>query len=279
MDTNRPELWQARLPRPAEAGHKYDRGHARVVSGGVAATGAPRLAAGAALRIGAGLVTVASPPAALLVNAAQLTAVMVRTADGAGGVARLLEDDRLNAVVAGPGMGRDGTADTVLAILRSQAAAVLEADALTAFADEPGALFEAIGARDAAAVLTPHDGEFARLFDPKGRNVDGEREADAARAAARSGAVVVRKGPRTLIAAPDGRLVANEHASPHLATAGTGDVLAGMIGGLLAQGMDGFDAACAAVWMHGEAARRHGPGLISEDLAGSLPEVLGALLD
>ena len=274
MDTNRPELWQARLPRPAEAGHKYDRGHALVVSGGVAATGAARLAAGAALRIGAGLVTVASPPAALLVNAAQLTAVMVRTADGAGGVARLLEDDRLNAVVAGPGMGRDGTADTVLAILRSQAAAVLDADALTAFADEPGALFEAIGARDAAAVLTPHDGEFARLFQ-----ADGEPAADTARAAARSGAVVVRKGPRTLVAAPDGRLVANEHASPHLATAGTGDVLAGMIGGLLAQGMDGFDAACAAVWMHGEAARRHGPGLISEDLGGSLPEVLGALLD
>ena len=279
METNEPHLWRERLPRPTADGHKYDRGHALVVSGGMASTGAARLAAGAALRIGAGLVSVASPRSALMVNATQLTAVMVRPADGAEGVAALLEDARINAVVAGPGMGHEGTRETVLAILASHATAVLDADALTAFADEPDALFTAIRAREAArargaaTILTPHDGEFARLFAAEGAHHEA-----AARAAEVSGAVVVRKGPRTAIAGPDGGLVVNGHASPHLATAGAGDVLAGMIGGLVAQGMKAFDAACAAVWMHGDAARRHGPGLVAEDLDGLLPAVLRDLL-
>lgn len=279
MNSNEPALWRDALPHPAADGHKYDRGHALVVSGGVASTGAARLAAGAALRIGAGLVTVASPSSALLVNAAQLTAVMVRAVDGAAGVATLLEDERFNAVVAGPGMGHGGmghggtrdtaTRDTVLAILHSGAAAVLDADALTAFAGEPDALFAAIRGRNAATVLTPHDGEFGRLFAIHGPHAEG-----AQKAAGRSGAVVVRKGPRTAVAAPHGRAVVNRHASPYLATAGAGDVLAGMVGGLLAQGMDAFEAAAAAVWMHGDAARRFGPGLVAEDLEGLLPAVL-----
>jgi hydroxyethylthiazole kinase-like uncharacterized protein yjeF len=272
---NEPALWLSSYPWPKEDGHKYARGHAVVVSGPAYSTGAARLGARGALRVGAGLVTVASPRDALLVNAAQLTAVMVRESDDARGLASLLADPRKNAVLIGPGVGvGERTKQMVLAALGSQAAAVLDADALTVFADTPEALFAAIAAHPAPVVLTPHDGEFARLF---GDIVAVPKLERARKAAARSGAIVLLKGADTVVAAPDGRASINATTSPWLATAGTGDVLAGLVLGLLAQGMPAFEAASAAVWLHGAAAKAFGTGLIAEDLPEMLPEVLGKL--
>jgi ADP-dependent NAD(P)H-hydrate dehydratase / NAD(P)H-hydrate epimerase len=275
---NGPHLWEAALPRPAPDGHKYGRGHAIVVSGPASGTGAARLAAGAALRIGAGLVTVAATPAAIPVNAAHLTAIMLReTADDAA-LADLLADRRLNAVLIGPGAGRtEPTLRNALAILRSTAAVVLDADALSVFQDDPEALFQAIAGRAAATVLTPHDSEFGRLFPDLAKEPD--KVARARAAAERAGAIVILKGADTVVASPGGAACINATGSPFLATAGTGDVLAGMVLGLLAQDMDAFVAATAAVWMHGEAGRRIGPGLISEDLADALPSVMRPFLE
>lgn len=270
---NGPALWRQALPRPAPDGHKYRRGHAVVVSGPAHATGAARLAAGAALRIGAGLVTVIATPEAMVDNAAHLTAIMLREADDDAALAEILKDERLNAALIGPGSGRtEATRRNVLAILCSPAAAILDADALSVFQDEPDALFTAVTGRGAATVLTPHDGEFARLFPDLAERPD--KVARAREAAKRSGAIVVLKGADTVVASPEGLACINEHGSPFLATAGTGDVLAGMVSGLLVQGMPPFEAASAAVWMHGEAGRRLGPGLISEDIAGAMAAVL-----
>lgn len=272
---NEPALWRAAFPWPQDEGHKYARGHAVVVSGPVYSTGAARLAARGALRVGAGLVTLASPRDALQVNAAQLTAIMVREADDARGLKSLLADQRKNAVLIGPGVGAgERTREMVLAALGSNAAVVLDADALTTFAGDPSALFAAIASRDAPVVLTPHDGEFARLFGDVASLPKLER---ARKAASRSGAIVALKGADTVVAAPDGAAWINATTSPWLATAGTGDVLAGMILGLLAQGMPGFEAANAAVWLHGAAARDFGPGLIAEDVPEMLPKVLRGL--
>jgi ADP-dependent NAD(P)H-hydrate dehydratase / NAD(P)H-hydrate epimerase len=273
---NEPPLWLARFPWPQAQGHKYARGHAVVVSGGISSTGAARLGARSALRAGAGLVTLASPRDALAVNAAQLTAIMVRPVDDAAELAALLADTRKNAVMMGPGAGvGEHLRGLVRAALASGAALVLDADALTAFAEDADALFAAIKARGAPVVLTPHEGEFARLFGPPGEG----SKLDRARAAAkRSGAVLLLKGSDTVVASPDGRASINATTSPWLATAGSGDVLAGMVVGLLAARMDPFDAASAAVWMHGAAARAFGPGLIAEDLPEMLPEVLRDLL-
>jgi hydroxyethylthiazole kinase-like uncharacterized protein yjeF len=277
---NAPDLWLDHLPQPRLDGHKYARGHAVVVSGPVDSTGAARLAARAALRIGAGLVTVASPPDALPVNAAQLTAIMTKPFDGPGGLAGFLADSRRNAVLIGPGLGfGEGPARLVATVLEagSGPAAVLDADALTAYAGRVQELAEAILARpQRPVVLTPHEGEFARLV---GDRVTAARsKLERARAAAKlTGAVLVLKGADTVIAAPDGRAAINENAPPWLATAGTGDVLAGLIAGLLAQRMPAFLAACAAVWLHGAAADVFGQGLIAEDLSEMLPRVLSAL--
>jgi hydroxyethylthiazole kinase-like uncharacterized protein yjeF len=264
-----PALWRACFPVPRVDGHKYSRGHAVVVSGGAPRTGAARLAARAALRAGAGLVTVASPREAMAVNAAASLAVMVRPVDGAAELADYLSDRRLNALVLGPG-GGVGSAmrELVIAGLAGPRAVVLDADALTSFAEDPGALYAALARREQPAVLTPHAGEFARLFKYDPDIIDKPSKLDKARAAAaRSGAIVLLKGPDTVVADPDGRAAIADNAPPWLATAGAGDVLAGFVAGLLAQGMPGFEAAAAAAWVHGETATHVGPGLIAEDLS------------
>jgi len=278
---NEPALWRAHFPEPRIDGHKYRRGHAVVVSGGAVTTGAARLAARAALRAGAGLVTIAAPHAAFAIQAAANTAVMVRPVDGASELAGFLADRRFNAVVLGPGGGIGGALRAqVLAALAGPRAVVLDADALTSFADEPEALFGPIRARSGhPTVLTPHEGEFARLFGAVLPTDENPSKLERAVAAARvSGATVVLKGPDTVIAAPDGRAAVNANAPAWLATAGTGDVLAGFIAGLLGQGMPGFEGASAAVWLHGEAAIAAGPGMISEDLSERLPTVYRRLL-
>lgn len=256
--------------------HKYSRGSAIMVSGGPWNTGAARLAAMAALRAGAGLVTVASPTAALPVNAAHLTAIMLKQAETSGELAGILSDKRVTACGIGPaaGVGQD-TRDKVLAVLSAGCAAVLDADALTSFAGQSDTLFSAVKSRKSPVVLTPHEGEFSRLFKWRGQVPDSKCER-AGRAADESGAVIVLKGPDTVIAAPDGRVAINANAPATLATAGSGDVLTGLCLGLLAQGMPGFEAACAAVWIHGEAANLFGgPGLIAEDL----PDLIAGALE
>jgi NAD(P)H-hydrate epimerase len=300
---NGPVLWQAAWPALRPDAHKYARGHAVAVSGPAGSTGAIRLGARGALRIGAGLVTVASPRAAFPVNAAHLTAIMLTPFDVPEGLASVLADIRRNAVLIGPGCGvGPATGRMVEIALASGAACVLDADALTSFASTPAGgpapaptagapfgylpstgsrapitpnrLFDAIrAAPQRPAVLTPHDGEFQRLFGA----MPGSRLDRARSAAARSGAVVVLKGADTCVAAPDGRAAINDNAPPWLATAGSGDVLAGFIAGLLAQGMPAFEAAAAAVWLHGACADRIGPGLIAEDLPETLPAVLRSL--
>ena len=293
-----PELWRALLPIPGVGGHKYSRGHALVLSGGPWTTGAARLSARAALRVGAGLVTLGSPREALGINAAHLTAVMLTPCDNPADLASILRDPRKNALVMGPGAGvGKATMDLVLEALRSDPpdraqdrAIVLDADVLTSFADDPRVLGGAIKRAGKAVLLTPHEGEFSRLFNRKGRLLESgiqdlatdetlfhSKLQRARTAALESGAALILKGPDTVIASPDGRTAISFDAPPWLATAGSGDVLAGFAGGLLAQGMPLFEAACAAVWIHGACARALGPGLIAEDLAEAMPGVLQGL--
>jgi ADP-dependent NAD(P)H-hydrate dehydratase / NAD(P)H-hydrate epimerase len=271
---NGPRLWRTVLPRYGADSHKYTRGHAVVVGGGVSSTGAGRLAARAALRAGAGLVTLACPPEALVVNAAQLTAVMVAPIDSLDALRTMLADRRKNALLIGPGSGvNDAVRDATMAILGTGRPAVLDADALTVLAPAADALPNAV---QGPSVLTPHDGEFARLFpDLVSEDKIGRTQA----AAARSRCVVLLKGADTVIAAPDGRVAVNDNAPPWLGTAGAGDVLAGIILGLLAQRVPAFEAAAAGAWIHGAAATRFGPGLIAEDLTETLPAVLRQLLE
>jgi len=263
---NDPALWQQELPRQKTAGNKYSRGHALLV-GGYPATGAARMAARAAARAGAGLTTIAVPENALPVYAAALTSIMVRPLSQPQDLETLLGDARFNALLIGPGAGvTEATRGHTLEILKTVRPSVLDADALSVFAKQPQALFDAIRG---PCVLTPHDGAFARLFDTAGDKLQR------ARAAARaSGAVLVLKGADTVIAAPNGRAIINSNAPPSLATGGSGDVLGGMILGLVAQGMDAFLSAAAAVWLHGAAAADFGPGLLAEDLPDLLPAVL-----
>jgi len=278
---NRAELWRSRFPVPRADGHKYDRGHAVIASGPAWSTGAARLAARSALRAGAGLVTIASPRAALAINAAASLAVMVRPVDGAKELATFLADRRLNAVAMGPGIGvGEATRELVLVALSGERAVVLDADALTSFAPEPRRLAEALNARGGqATILTPHEGEFSRYFGSLDDRTKAGSKLERARLAARlTAAVIVLKGSDTVVAAPDGRAAIAANAPSYLATAGAGDVLTGMAAGLLAQGMPAFEAAAAAVWLHGEAAAAAGPGLISEDLPEMLPTVYRALL-
>jgi len=272
---NLPALWLDRFPWPRPEGHKYSRGHA-VVVGGAEITGAARLAAAGAMRIGAGLVTVAMPPAAFSIYAMALPGVLHAPIRNLREFVDLIADKRKNAILLGPGNGVGRvTRDRVLAALGADKAVVLDADAITACADAPERLFDACRGR--TVVMTPHDGEFARLF---GRtSAAGGKVERASAAALASHATILLKGGDTVVAAPDGRVAITANAPPTLATAGSGDVLAGMTVALLAQGMPAFDAAAAAAWMHGEAARLFGPGLIAEDLPEMLPAVLRRLAE
>lgn len=298
---NEPEVWGGLYPVPRIDGHKYARGHALVLSGGLAHTGAARLAARGALRAGAGLVTIATPKEALGAHAAALTAIMTAVCDGPEELATILEDGRKNALVLGPGLGVGAAtrALTLSALAPASRAKILDADALSSFKGDAFSLAQAIRGSGGPVVLTPHDGEFARLFgdlsadderrwlksdaDPETlqKRLNGLRSVSklerARAAAALAGAIVLLKGPDTVVAHPDGRAMIDDTSPPWLATAGSGDVLAGMIAGLCAQSMPPFEGASAAVWLHGAGARHFGPGLVAEDIPESLPAILRAL--
>lgn len=264
---NEPGIWRAGIHWPGVDGHKYHRGHLLVV-GGASMTGAGRLVARAARRAGAGLLTVVADPSALPVYAADSPGIM--TAPIAS-LDDLLKDCRHNALIIGPGFGvGDETCSRIIPLLHYCRCTVLDADALTSFAEQPSTLCFAI---QGPTVLTPHEGEFTRLFP----DIEGDKLSRARAAAKRSGATVLIKGADTVIAAPDGRAAINAIDAPWLATAGSGDVLAGIIGGLMAQGMEMFDAACMGAWLHARAGADLGPGLIAEDIPEHLPVLLGEL--
>ncbi|MFV3131558.1 NAD(P)H-hydrate dehydratase [Niveispirillum sp. KHB5.9] len=268
LAANGPALWRHVFPRPRPTGHKYGRGHALILGGSVM-TGAARLAARAALRAGAGLVTLACEPSAQLVYSLSMPSLIVQPLEGQGAFARLLSDPRRNALLLGPGSGPGPLLrNATLAALVSGRSGVLDADIFSEFAGDLASLRRA--GLDERWVLTPHGGEFARLFG----DLPGSRLEKARRAAAESGAIILLKGPDTLIAHPDGRIRINHDAPPDLATAGSGDVLAGLILALLAQGMDAFDAASAGAWLHGAAGQFCGRGLIADDLPEAIPAVL-----
>lgn len=277
---NQPPLWYRHWPLPDPLMHKYSRGALLVLSGPRHATGAARLAARAGLRCGAGAVSLACPPDAADILAAHETAIMIKPFKDYRAFEQLVGDGKVSAVIAGPGAGvTSATRGLIRTALDSGSACVLDADALSVFANRTEALIEAVmAAPDRPVVLTPHHGEFTRLFpglqdDNPDRGPAGKVEA-ARRAAALSGAIILLKGPDTVVACPQGRAAVNTNAPPSLATAGSGDVLAGIIGGLLAQGMPGFEAACAGAWVHGAAAQQFGAGLTADDLADALIPVL-----
>jgi NAD(P)H-hydrate epimerase len=272
---NEPALWSTLLQRDELVDHKYKRGHLTVL-GGETSTGAARLATLAARRAGAGLVTIAAPTAAMPVYQSAEAGNLVSACDGDDAFARLLADERRNAVLIGPGSGRnDRTRQAVLAALATGRSVLLDADALTLFADRPDDLFNAVAG---PVLMTPHAGEFHRLF-PDLAALPG-KVARTREAARRSGATILLKGADTVIASPDGRAIVNVHAPGSLATAGSGDVLAGIASGLMAQDLAPMAAGAAAAWIHGECAYRFGrPGLIAEDLIDRLPEALGAAMN
>ena len=268
---NGPGLWRDRFPWPTPDRHKYSRGHALIV-GGARMTGAARLAAQAARRAGAGVVTVLAPPSATLIYRIALVGALHEALDSSDRLAERLSDPRANAALIGPGNGvSDETRNNVLAALGTKKPVLLDADALTVFADNPEILFAAI---DGPCLLTPHEGEFRRVFGDGGGQ---GKLARACAAAVTSGAVVLLKGPDTVIAAPDGRAAICDNAPPELATAGAGDVLAGFAVALMAGGMPPFEAGCCAAWLHGESSAAFGPGLIAEDIPDTLPVVLERL--
>lgn len=269
--TNHPDLWQHLLPQPDATSHKYRRGYA-LIQGGYPITGAARLAALAAARIGAGLTAIAVPEIAFPIYASQLLSIMAKPYATPAQHATLINDNKVSAYLIGPGAGATGeTAETTLQMLRTGKPVVMDADALTSFASRADRLTPSI---TAPCVLTPHDGEFSRLFGFTPAHELNLRIRQTQAAASQTGAVVLLKGAQTVIAAADGRQVVNNNAPPTLATAGSGDVLAGIITGLLAQGMPAFEACAAAAWLHAEAATLFGSGLIAEDLPGLLPAAI-----
>jgi len=265
--------WPNHFPWPSPDTHKHQRGRAVIISGPASQTGAARLAARAALRIGAGLVTIFAPENALAEHAAQLNAIMLRAMPTLDQLAA--EAPRISACVIGPASGIGVETRDKLKALASKDCGplVIDADAITSFAANPADLFTLVRPND---VLTPHEGEFARLFSDLTLGAH-DRLTRAKAAAERAGCIVLLKGPNTVIAAPDGRAALNEAGSPWLATAGSGDVLAGFIAGLAANAMPTFEAAHCAAWLHGKLGERLGPGLIAEDLPEALPALLNVL--
>lgn len=270
-EINNPSLWQHLLPQPDAYSNKYNRGSALIV-GGYPITGAARLAALACARAGAGITTIACPQIALPIYASSMLSVMTKPFDSDKTFNMLIGDARISAYLIGPGAGlSQETRAQAQAILSKGNPCVLDADAIKAFTGHQAILRSTI---QGPCVITPHDGEFTHLFD-----LDDDRKASVKRAARQTGAIVLLKGSDTLIADPEGRLIVNENAPPTLATAGSGDVLAGIITGLLAQDMPAFEAAAAGVWIHSECARLFGAGLIAEDLIEMLPTVLAGLAE
>lgn len=257
------------LTPPAANTHKYKRGHAMVFSGPPLRTGASRLAARAALAVGAGLVTIVGERDALAEQVAHVTAIMLREIDAELSAI----DERVRAMAVGPGAGvSDALRELVIQLLGKRIPIVIDADAITVFEDGTEHLFNGLHPH---SVMTPHEGEFTRLFpDIK---LD-DRVAAAIEAGCRSGAVLLLKGPQTIIAAPDSEFALNDHASPWLASAGSGDILTGLVCGLLAQGLPAFDSACIAAWLHGDIGRRFGPGLTADDMPAQIPLVLQGCL-
>lgn len=273
MIINTPETWIKHFPVPGPDTHKYTRGHL-IILGGDHMTGAARLASEAAMRIGAGLCTIVAPESAANIYQNGAPHILFESLQEKSSFKCHLDDPRRLAAIIGPGAGLDDTdslRELILSALVLKKPMVLDADALTAFKDHSADLFNAL---HFDCVLTPHHGEFFRLFgSDKEPTIEIVREA-----AKRAGANILLKGKETMIATPAGDYAINTHSSPYLATAGSGDVLAGMIGGLLAQKMIPFHAACAAAWIHGDAAIHSGPGLVAPDLIGQIPIVLGTLM-
>lgn len=266
---NAPDVWETGFPWPKINDHKYSRGHAIVV-GGAEMTGAARLAVQSAMRAGAGIITVAVPTEAATIYKLSLPGAIIRPVRDTGTFREVIEDQRVSVCLIGPGNGVNvATREKTLAVLRQGLPVVLDADALSVFEETRELLFSNI---QSPCLMTPHEGEFDRLFD-----IDGDKVTRVREAARQCGATVLLKGADTVLAAPDGRVVVNDNAPADLATAGAGDVLAGLATGLMARGLDPFEAGCIAVWLHGEAAKAVGPGLIAEDLPDALPGVLRSL--
>ncbi|MFT3999661.1 MAG: NAD(P)H-hydrate dehydratase [Rhizobium sp.] len=262
---NTPAQWLAKMPFAGTDTHKYKRGHLVVFSGGPNATGAARMSAMAGLKAGAGLVTIASPRDALAVNAGLLTAIMLHAVEDDAALREWLADERLSTFVLGPGFGAGEKARQFCLALADRHL-VLDADGITSFRDQPQRLFDAFAEGPTRLVLTPHEGEFARLFPDIAADEASSKIDKARAAAARAHAAIIYKGADSVIAAPDGRALINANAPPWLATAGSGDVLAGIVGSLMAQGAPAFEAAAAGVWLHGVAGQHAGKGLTAEDL-------------
>lgn len=273
---NDPSLWRDRLHKPVTGDHKYTRGHALVL-GGAVMTGAARLAARAARRVGAGLLTIACPQDAVAIYADDEPGAIVRAIGTDADFERLVAEPRVNAILVGPGAGVDDTTRRrALLALASRKPCVLDADALSVFADTPDILFQRLGAH---CLLTPHDGEFARLFPDLAEPaaLAAGKLARTRAASKRSGATVLLKGADTVIAHPDGTAIISPFGPPTLATGGSGDVLAGLAVGLIAQGMDAFWAAAAGSWFQAQAARAIGAALIADDLPEQIPALLARL--
>jgi NAD(P)H-hydrate epimerase len=269
---NTPLLWRNHFPQPHVHSHKYNRGYTLVIGGPITKTGAAKLASRSALRIGSGLVSIACDRESLPIYATSQAAVMTVLIEQESDFTTLLDDERINSVVIGPGAGlTDQTKNRVRNILNAGKHCVLDADALRLFSEHPDMLFKHI---NGSCILTPHEGEFQHLFNNISVDMEADKLTRACQAAKLSGATIIYKGSDTVIATPEGKAALSSHTASSLATAGTGDVLAGLCGGLLAQGMSAFESAAAASWIHAEAATLFGPGLIAEDLPELIPAVL-----
>ena len=275
---NTKKIWGEHFPYPTQSIHKYNRGHTLVVSGPIETAGAARLAACAALRCGSGLVTLATSHNGLIAHASHLTSVMLRQSNSIEEISAILKDYRFNCVALGSGLQSDEkTCKLVKSVLKHSRKTVLDAGAISCFGDDPQSLFKEIHENTSDVILTPHDGEFTRLFPYE--SCSPSKIEKAKQAAKLCGATILLKGSDTVVATPDGQISVSNNAPPWLATAGSGDVLTGIVAGFLAQGMPSFEAASAAVWVHGEAANVLGPGMISSDLDQGLKQVMKSILE